>query len=435
MGFYPWTANQAAGFPANPYHIVGSDGETAVNPGTTTGVTAYVSALNAFTAASVPTDFPSAKITYTTIDSTGKASFPGAQPGTLVTVRVGNKDGAGEGWTRQIYYAYESTVAYERAWTGSAWSDWAQVIHSTETVSQITAADVHTANDAITAFGSNQITYTRITGAGSSTFPGPSAGTLITYRLATSASDLWARQVYQLYQSNTQYTRYWLGAAWSAWVSSSSVPITQVSADNAYTSADVITGFPAAPSITHTKVNGGNTAGFPLTSAGILTTTRLVSSGGGDVYSRQDFVFYNASVRYSRYWTGSAWSVWQLVDGSITITPLNAVDANAVPTAFAVGVSYTEIDASGKATFPEASAGTLRTERMFYGAEAWTRQAYTIYQSTVVYQRYWTGSAWSAWIVARATSQADSTATDVSGLKADFNTLLAKLRAAGLMSP
>ena len=35
----------------------------------------------------------------------------------------------------------------------------------------------------------------------------------------------------------------------------------------------------------------------------------------------------------------------------------------------------------------------------------------------------------------KAENQADSEATDVAGLKADFNSLLAKLKAAGLMEP
>jgi hypothetical protein len=36
---------------------------------------------------------------------------------------------------------------------------------------------------------------------------------------------------------------------------------------------------------------------------------------------------------------------------------------------------------------------------------------------------------------AKAAAQADSTATDVAGLKTDFNSLLAKLRTAGLLAP
>ena len=36
--------------------------------------------------------------------------------------------------------------------------------------------------------------------------------------------------------------------------------------------------------------------------------------------------------------------------------------------------------------------------------------------------------------VKQATNQADSTATDVAGLKTDFNALLAKLKTAGLMA-
>ena len=39
----------------------------------------------------------------------------------------------------------------------------------------------------------------------------------------------------------------------------------------------------------------------------------------------------------------------------------------------------------------------------------------------------------TAGIVKKMASQADSTATDVAGLVADFNALLAKARAAGLM--
>ena len=35
----------------------------------------------------------------------------------------------------------------------------------------------------------------------------------------------------------------------------------------------------------------------------------------------------------------------------------------------------------------------------------------------------------------KAENQADSTASDVAGLKTDFNSLLAKLKAAGLMEP
>ena len=35
----------------------------------------------------------------------------------------------------------------------------------------------------------------------------------------------------------------------------------------------------------------------------------------------------------------------------------------------------------------------------------------------------------------KAENQVDSTASDVAGLKADFNSLLAKLKAAGLMEP
>ena len=37
-------------------------------------------------------------------------------------------------------------------------------------------------------------------------------------------------------------------------------------------------------------------------------------------------------------------------------------------------------------------------------------------------------------IVKQAVAQADSTATDIAGLKADFNALLAKLRTAGILA-
>lgn len=40
----------------------------------------------------------------------------------------------------------------------------------------------------------------------------------------------------------------------------------------------------------------------------------------------------------------------------------------------------------------------------------------------------------AAGTVKKAAAQADSTATDVAGLKADFNALLAKLRTAGVIS-
>lgn len=44
------------------------------------------------------------------------------------------------------------------------------------------------------------------------------------------------------------------------------------------------------------------------------------------------------------------------------------------------------------------------------------------------------GTPYVPLVATKAAAQADSTATDVPGLKTDFNALLAKLRAAGLLT-
>jgi len=218
FGYYPWQPSRSAGFATGPYNIIACDGGVATNPRTTLGIAPYVSALDQFTPSSVPSDFLMDKITYTTISYSGRIGFPDDLPGTLVTMRIKNIDGAGDDGTRQIYYAYDTIKSWERLWTvGSAWTAWEKNISVTNQTVILSALNAYTAADGITVFPLGQITLTTITPAGAADFPGAAYGLLETSRLYNTST--YSFQTYRTVVGSLIYRRSALTlTTWSDWV-------------------------------------------------------------------------------------------------------------------------------------------------------------------------------------------------------------------------
>jgi len=165
----------------------------------------------------VPTDaitvYPSSKITYTKITTAFGASnsFPESTGGVLIT----DYSSPYSGFIRQYFRIYNSTRTYVRYYNSSnAWTTW-------EPVEKIitTASDAFTPTDAITAFVTGAITYTKITNAFglANSFPGSTGGILITDK--TIHANGMQRQTYRVYNSDDIYTRYVDNTgAWTAWL-------------------------------------------------------------------------------------------------------------------------------------------------------------------------------------------------------------------------
>jgi hypothetical protein len=109
-------------------------------------------------------------------------------------------------------------------------------------------------------------------------------------------------------------------------------------------------------------------------------------------------------------------------------TPLST----ALPSAYAYGVG---IWRAYQSAWP--ADGAVMTVRHRDGVTLQVNWSYSSSVNTIfLRQSMTTDTAWTPWVQmpAQAVAQANSTATDVAGIVADFNALLAKLRTAGVMA-
>ncbi|AZU61064.1 polysaccharide deacetylase family protein [Neobacillus mesonae] len=80
-------------------------------------------------------------------------------------------------------------------------------------------------------------------------------------------------------------------------------------------------------------------------------------------------------------------------------TATNAVTNDTPMTSFENGaITVTQITSGGAASFPEATAGTLTTDKSFSDA-GYQKQIYSLYNTSRKYERYWMLSgSWSQWV-------------------------------------
>jgi lysophospholipase L1-like esterase len=156
-------------------------------------------------------------------------------------------------------------------------------------------------------------------------------------------------------------------------------------------------------SVTYDLIAGAGTTGFPESGAGTLKTVKPKSSYYDWGY--QEYQIYHKNNKYLRYWNGTAWSSWVKLNinsnGEFSFNDYSSsVDPSASITTYTEKVvRYDAITNSQTyvANFPEGKGGLLTTIRQVAALDNWDYQTYNVYQSNTVYQRYWTGSAWTSW--------------------------------------
>jgi peptidoglycan/xylan/chitin deacetylase (PgdA/CDA1 family) len=139
---------------------------------------------------------------------------------------------------------------------------------------------------------------------------------------------------------------------------------------------------------------------FPVAMGGTYYTYKLSQGTEPREYNRQEYVTFNNDIYIRRYGT-SAWEAWvKLGDAPIKIPAVNAyTDATEVGS-FPKGVSYTRIQTSQAANFPEAAGGVLITYNIHQtvGELGYNWQEYHLYGQNKVYKRYaQSATGWGAW--------------------------------------
>jgi hypothetical protein len=135
---------------------------------------------------------------------------------------------------------------------------------------------------------------------------------------------------------------------------------------------------------------------------------------------------------------GGGWTPWVTYstyateqDGSV-FSPATSTPAST----FAVGFNLHR--ANNGASYGWPVDGSVATVRQSNGPTLQIDYSF-VAGAPRIQMRVWNiaGSAWGSWLIVpgQAAAQVDSTAPDVATLKADFNSLLAKMRTAGLLAP
>jgi lysophospholipase L1-like esterase len=186
-------------------------------------------------------------------------------------------------------------------------------------------------NDAL--FQDSSVTYDLIStaGSGATGFPETASGTLKTVKPKSSFYD-WGYQEYQIYRKNNKYIRYWNGSAWGVWVKLNINSNGEFSFNDFSSSVD-----PSASITTYTEKvvrydavanNQTYAANFPEGKGGTLETIRQVVAL--DNWTIQKYYVYQSNTVYKRYWTGSAWSTWKRISGSLSLTTAQRTALSAV---------------------------------------------------------------------------------------------------------
>ena len=217
-------------------------------------------------------------------------------------------------------------------------------------------------------------------------------GLLEVYR---GTSNSFGEQIYHRYKTGLKYTRYWddNNSAWSDWMLLNPVAYlgrNGVTPDTPPTD-DKLNGL-----FTITFINAYGSTGFPENSPGLLLT---YANYTGARFPRQEYTtLYDTNKKYTRYWDGSAWSDWMLLNpvvylGTNGVTPDIPPSDKKLKGLFTI----TFINSSGSTGFPENKAGLLLTYAN-NTVSRFPRQEYTVYDTNKKYTRYWNDTAWTDWV-------------------------------------
>lgn len=264
----------------------------------------------------------------------------------------------------------------------------------------------------ITAFQLNKVTITPTTQAfveevGIDFYPANTAGILKTYYFGNNTASL-AFQEYEYISSGSpkKYNRNWAGSAWTDWRSDFGTVTDRINGSSA---ASPITSFQRDKvTITPTTRAFAEEVGqphYPSIDPGILTTNYFADSTEGLAYQVYEFTTSNLRTeRYTRNWTGSAWTSWRSDDGLIAERN-NASSANSPITSFEIGkVTITPTTGNhaqsiGQPHYPVNRSGVLKT---YYFGDNTQELAFQKYEcisasSEEKFIRNWNGSSWTAW--------------------------------------
>lgn len=180
-------------------------------------------------------------------------------------------------------------------------------------LSKMTGANEYTATTKPSEFEFGKMYITRITVAGATGFPSNKAGTLITNAITGFTAGLpYLFQEYHVYDSEEIYKRVGKSnGTWGLWE--------RVDSFFVRLSSNVVT--PDTPAsefrpgkISICQITTSGAAGFPLSSAGILTTNRFAGISG---FAFQEYDVYNSWSKFKRYQLASgSWSEWKEINMS-----------------------------------------------------------------------------------------------------------------------
>lgn len=259
--------------------------------------------LNEFSHTSKPSDFPFGYIHYSRIPTANADGFPENTAGLLIT-DASVALNALRSHVYQYYHVLGSTGLYKRVGNESdGWSVW-RAIHTLDIRLGLNEVSATTP---ISSFESNRISYCQITSANATGFPKNTAGLLITNRIVGNTQG-YNYQDYHIFESNEVYTRATdRNGNWLNWELVNSQIVSM--ALNAATPTMLPVDYPALK-ISYCRISTVGASGFPMNTAGKLTTNRITTSVAGHAW--QEYDLFNSWRKFKRYEkTDGTWSDWK----------------------------------------------------------------------------------------------------------------------------
>jgi len=141
-------------------------------------------------------------------------------------------------------------------------------------------------------------------------------------------------------------------------------------------------------------VSNGKGAGLPFNTGGTLTTMKL------DNYRQRSYQLFHPYGKdtglFYRDFDGESSSRWHRMQSVYTHTSNSLPSSHVLSDLKSGQINYCTILSSGASGYPENSAGLLVADYITDNSQM-VQEEYRIHNSSRIYERYWNGSAWTAW--------------------------------------
>lgn len=162
-----------------------------------------------------------------------------------------------------------------------------------------------------------------------------------------------------------------------------------------------------------------NYALFPEGSAGALMTHNLTNWAG---YPYQEYHVIATNNYYRRFWNGSKWSPFEIMNGLTKGQP-NIKVTDSISSFSKNKITITQISGEGSAGFPENKSGQLITNNMIEWA-GYPYQEYHVLGENRVYRRVWMQSGWTEFKLVQGSIEGVGKVGSYSGFTIPFSTKL-----------